>query len=92
MEGQSDVNQSGWNIESAKNGRLSRPFTFFRGCLAEEEQPTAAAAENFLPSAADPLLLVSWQGHPATLAETPLHLRDRQATFGLSQSLVFLQA
>ena len=64
---------------------------YFGGCLAKEEQPTAAAAENFLSSAADPLLLVSGQGHSATLAETSLHLGHRQATFGFSQSLVSLQ-
>ena len=39
-------------------------------------------------SAAYPLLLMGGQRHPATLAETSLHLGHRQSTLGLSEDLV----
>ena len=83
-------------MPAIKNGRYNRPFTvsFWGeaiGELAEEEHPSATAAEDRLASAADPLLLMRGQGHPAALAEASLYLDHRHSTLALSKCFVMFE-
>ena len=44
-----------------------------------------------MASAADPLLLMGWQGHSAALAQTSLDFDDRNPTLAFSKRLVMLE-